>query len=401
MHIYARAAAKSKHYDSFTRQHLKSPIAKRNFKKVTLESGEKSPFIVLNDANSEEAINTSHFEPCGKSCAFAVDLIRTSQLLHRNDGQQLELVEIFVIDEAIARDKHNAPLVSFTRSKLRLMVKQTVNQRFGECLPELSGNNVIIVMEDVDVSLAVHFVLFVVVGTAGQCCITSRRLLIYENIYQLVGAFQLVEVGDPLEKRIMPTTTGIRSVLIEIQQKFTEGKWFLGFISATFFAPAVATFLSRILDNTIGVRCYVEVRRLDWWILVLNRNVDIIDLVGDFCDNAYVLRLFNNQAYGVAHGFLMGNKTKVGTDTPCLYYEVRRLVVTTNVVDIYTTNKYASFEFDRGKFKYISHDDFQNISFYPFVFDRGKPYQWLKSIIWRVQNAPHSLSREIFPEFQV
>lgn len=58
-----------------------------------------------------------------------------------------------------------------------LMVQETVNQRYGKCLLELSGNNAIIVMDDADIQLAVRSVLFAAVGTAGQRCTTCRRLV--------------------------------------------------------------------------------------------------------------------------------------------------------------------------------------------------------------------------------
>ncbi|RVX05510.1 Aldehyde dehydrogenase family 7 member A1 [Vitis vinifera] len=80
------------------------------------------------------------------------------------------------IGEAISKDAR-IPLVSFTgSSKVGLMVQRAVNQRFGKCLLELSGNNAIIIMEDADIGLAVRSVLFAAVGTAGQRCTTCRRL---------------------------------------------------------------------------------------------------------------------------------------------------------------------------------------------------------------------------------
>ncbi|MQM09459.1 hypothetical protein Taro_042331 [Colocasia esculenta] len=109
------------------------------------------------------------------------------------------------IGEAIAHDKR-IPLVSFTGStKVGLKVQQTVNERFGKCLLELSGNNAIIIMDDADIQLAVRSVLFAAVGTAGQRCTTCRRLLLHESIYQtfldqLVGVYKQVKIGDPLEK---------------------------------------------------------------------------------------------------------------------------------------------------------------------------------------------------------
>ncbi|XP_058108632.1 aldehyde dehydrogenase family 7 member B4 [Magnolia sinica] len=109
------------------------------------------------------------------------------------------------IGQAIAKDAR-IPLVSFTGStKVGLMVQHTVNERFGKCLLELSGNNAIIVMDDADIQLAVRSVLFAAVGTAGQRCTTCRRLLLHESIYQnvldqLVGVYKQVKIGDPLEK---------------------------------------------------------------------------------------------------------------------------------------------------------------------------------------------------------
>ncbi|KAL8138612.1 hypothetical protein V2J09_004613 [Rumex salicifolius] len=108
------------------------------------------------------------------------------------------------IGQAIAKDVR-IPLVSFTgSSKVGLMVQQTVNQRFGKCLLELSGNNAIIVMDDADIQLAARSVLFAAVGTAGQRCTTCRRLLVHESIYQkvldqLLTVYKQVKIGDPLE----------------------------------------------------------------------------------------------------------------------------------------------------------------------------------------------------------
>lgn len=59
------------------------------------------------------------------------------------------------------------------------MVQRNVNERFGKCLLELSGNNAIIIMEDADIRLAVRSVLFAAVGTAGQRCTTCRRLVTF------------------------------------------------------------------------------------------------------------------------------------------------------------------------------------------------------------------------------
>ncbi|KAF9685314.1 hypothetical protein SADUNF_Sadunf03G0041700 [Salix dunnii] len=109
------------------------------------------------------------------------------------------------IGQAVAKDTRIS-LVSFTgSSKVGQMVQQIVNQRFGKCLLELSGNNAIIVMDDADILLAVRSVMFAAVGTAGQRCTTCRRLLLHESIYQrvvdqLLDVYKQVKIGDPLGK---------------------------------------------------------------------------------------------------------------------------------------------------------------------------------------------------------
>ncbi|KAF8388717.1 hypothetical protein HHK36_025397 [Tetracentron sinense] len=90
------------------------------------------------------------------------------------------------VGQAIAKDTR-IPLVSFTgSSKVGQMVQQTVNERFGKCLLELSGNNAIIVMDDADIQLAI------------------LHKSIYQNVLdQLLGVYKQVKIGDPLEKGIL------------------------------------------------------------------------------------------------------------------------------------------------------------------------------------------------------
>ncbi|KAI8912769.1 Aldehyde/histidinol dehydrogenase [Gorgonomyces haynaldii] len=112
------------------------------------------------------------------------------------------------VGEAISRSKQ-VDLVSFTGSTaVGRKVGEIVQSRFGKVLLELGGNNCIIVMEDADLDLAVRSVLFAAVGTAGQRCTTTRRLLVHERIYddfidRLVKAYGHVKVGDPLQEGIL------------------------------------------------------------------------------------------------------------------------------------------------------------------------------------------------------
>jgi aldehyde dehydrogenase (NAD+) len=97
------------------------------------------------------------------------------------------------------------PLVSFTGStEVGRRVAGTVAGRFGRTILELGGNNGLVVLGDADLDLALPAILFGSVGTAGQRCTTTRRLIVDESVAdeverRLVRAYRDVRIGDPLE----------------------------------------------------------------------------------------------------------------------------------------------------------------------------------------------------------
>jgi aldehyde dehydrogenase (NAD+) len=101
-------------------------------------------------------------------------------------------------------DDPRVDLVSFTGSSaIGGGVAARVAQRFGRCLLELGGNNAIIVDEHANLELAIPAILFGAVGTAGQRCTSTRRLLVHEKRLdelsgRLVAAYEQVRIGDPL-----------------------------------------------------------------------------------------------------------------------------------------------------------------------------------------------------------
>jgi len=104
-------------------------------------------------------------------------------------------------------DDRRIPLISFTGStRVGRIVAEKVARRLGRCLLELGGNNAIILDESADLKLAIPAIVFGAVGTAGQRCTTTRRLIVHESIYDsvldsLVKAYKQVEarIGDPLD----------------------------------------------------------------------------------------------------------------------------------------------------------------------------------------------------------
>ena len=109
-----------------------------------------------------------------------------------------------IVGEKILNDKR-IPLVSFTGSMtMGRHVSSTVSERFGKTILELGGNNAIIIDETANMDLVIPAVVFGSVGTAGQRCTSTRRIIINENIHEdfinrLLNAYKQVKIGDPLD----------------------------------------------------------------------------------------------------------------------------------------------------------------------------------------------------------
>ncbi len=151
------------------------------------------------------------------SLAAPLVAVATTRIAHevlRHNGVSTDLFPLVIgrdaeVGEALSADRR-LPLVSATGScRMGRHVAQRVAARLGRSLLELGGNNAILVMPDADPELVVRAVLFGAVGTAGQRCTTTRRLLVHTGVVdslceRLVAAYGRIRVGDPLaEKTLM------------------------------------------------------------------------------------------------------------------------------------------------------------------------------------------------------
>lgn len=113
-----------------------------------------------------------------------------------------ELAEDFVKDERVS-------LLSFTGScAVGRKVGEMVAARMGKSLLELGGNNAIIMDETADLEMAVPAIVFGAVGTAGQRCTSTRRLIVHESLHdeivrKLADAYKQVRIGNPLDKNTL------------------------------------------------------------------------------------------------------------------------------------------------------------------------------------------------------
>jgi aldehyde dehydrogenase (NAD+) len=109
------------------------------------------------------------------------------------------------VGERMIQDRR-LPLISFTGSTaIGRRVASTVAGRFGRTILELGGNNAIIVTEDARLDLAVRAIVFGAVGTAGQRCTSTRRIIVHKSIAskltdQLIKAYTQVPIGNPIDE---------------------------------------------------------------------------------------------------------------------------------------------------------------------------------------------------------
>ncbi len=156
--------------------------------------------------------NTVVWKPSPKTplCAIAIQKICDDVMKAHgyHDIFSLFITDCNTLAERFVADTR-VPLISFTGSTaVGRHVAEIVARRLGKSLLELGGNNAIIVDESAELTLAVPAIVFGAVGTTGQRCTTTRRLIVHESRYEelitrLVHAYQQVRIGNPLTPGIL------------------------------------------------------------------------------------------------------------------------------------------------------------------------------------------------------
>jgi aldehyde dehydrogenase (NAD+) len=149
------------------------------------------------------------WKPSSKTplCAIACQNIIAGVLKKNNVPEGVSCVLIGnPVGDLMNNDKR-VPLVSFTGStRIGRRVSGLVAERFGKTILELGGNNAIIVSEHADLSMVLVGAVFGAVGTAGQRCTSTRRLIIHESVYDktisvLKNAYAQLSIGNPLDAK--------------------------------------------------------------------------------------------------------------------------------------------------------------------------------------------------------
>ncbi|AKQ44589.1 aldehyde dehydrogenase [Rufibacter radiotolerans] len=161
------------------------------------------------------------------------------------------------IGSRMAHDER-VPLISATGStRMGKKVGEAVGARLGKSLLELGGNNAIILTQNADLEMALRAVVFGAVGTAGQRCTSTRRLIIHDSIYdevkeRLLKIYPKLPIGDPLKEEILvgplidkDAVSAFLKALDEVQKEggklLTGGTVLKGeeFATGTYVTPAI------------------------------------------------------------------------------------------------------------------------------------------------------------------
>jgi len=141
---------------------------------------------------------------CGIACQHIIGEVLAENNLP--EGISCLINGDYKIGEFMTKDAR-IPLISATGStKMGKIVAKEVAGRLGKSLLELGGNNAIIVTPDADIKMTVIGAVFGAVGTAGQRCTSTRRLIIHESIFEkvteaLTKAYQQLRIGNPLDEK--------------------------------------------------------------------------------------------------------------------------------------------------------------------------------------------------------
>lgn len=140
---------------------------------------------------------------CGVACQNIIQEVLSENNLP--DGISCLINGDYTVGEFMTKDDR-LPLISATGSvRMGKIVGQTVAARLGKTILELGGNNAIIVTPSADLKVVLAGAVFGAVGTCGQRCTSTRRLIVHSSIYdkvkeQMTSAYQQLRIGNPLDE---------------------------------------------------------------------------------------------------------------------------------------------------------------------------------------------------------
>src|SRR5215212_589494 len=153
------------------------------------------------------------WKPSEKTPLTAVAVTKIAERVCRDTGADPAIFSLAIGDrhtvgEKLAADRR-IPLVSATGSvRMGIEVAKVVHARLGKTIMELGGNNALIVAPSADLEMATQSIFFGAVGTAGQRCTSTRRVIMHESVAEkvrgkLLAAYKSVSIGHPLDEKTL------------------------------------------------------------------------------------------------------------------------------------------------------------------------------------------------------
>jgi len=177
------------------------------------------------------------WKPSSQTPLTAIACTKIAERVCRGTGADPALFSLAIgpgstVGEKLLQDRR-IPLVSATGScRMGYRVGEVVGKRLGRTILELGGNNAIIVTPEGDLSMAVRAIVFGAVGTAGQRCTSTRRIIVHESIRnqlveKLIAAYKQVTIGNPLEQGTLMgpliNTPAVETMMTAIKRIKEEG----------------------------------------------------------------------------------------------------------------------------------------------------------------------------------
>ncbi len=197
------------------------------------------------------------WKPSEKTPLTAIACIKIAEKVCRTHGVNPAIFSLVIGDgpsvgELMTNDRR-IPLVSATGStRMGRRVGEVVAKRFGRSLLELGGNNAIIVTPSADLKLAQRAILFGAVGTAGQRCTSTRRVIVHESIKAkftaaLIAAYKQLPVGSPLKNGTLvgplideAAAVAMQSALVQVKKSGGKILFGGGRLPGTYVTPCIA-----------------------------------------------------------------------------------------------------------------------------------------------------------------
>ncbi len=223
------------------------------------------------------------WKPSEKTPLTAIAVIKIAERVCKNTGVDPAIFSLVVgdgpaIGKKMAADRR-VPLVSATGStRMGFDVGKTVSARLGRSLLELGGNNALIVSKSADLEMAARAIFFGAVGTAGQRCTSTRRVIAHESIAeklreQLLSAYKSVQIGNPLERKTLmgplidlPSVENVQNSIAKVKSEGGEilygGEKLEGaeYEGGCYMTPCLATVrpdFEIVKDETFGPLLYL------------------------------------------------------------------------------------------------------------------------------------------------